>query len=119
MRSLSLIPILAALPILVTSTPAPASQDEAPIDFNAIFKPVLSSGARLYLPNDPEYFNVNERWSNLQDPGYVAAIQPATEEDVKNIVRPYQPPYLSLAYQSKPQHTPTYSHGLISLPYRC
>ncbi|KAJ6078876.1 hypothetical protein N7467_008629 [Penicillium canescens] len=87
MRSLSLISILAALPILVASTPAPASQDEGPVDFNAIFKPVLSSGARLYLPNDPEYFKVNERWSNLQDPGYVAAIQPATEEDVKNIVK--------------------------------
>jgi hypothetical protein len=118
MRSLSLISILAALPILVASTQAPASQDEGPVDFNAIFKPVLSSGARLYLPNDPEYFKVNERWSNLQDPSYVAAIQPATEEDVKNIVCPY-PGYLPLAYCSKPQYIPIYTHGLISLSCRC
>lgn len=71
--------------MLATSTPAPASRDEGP-DFKTIFSPVLSSHAVLYLPNDPEYFKLNERWSNLEDPGYVAAIQPATEEDVKNIV---------------------------------
>nr|ADY16695.1 TqaG [Penicillium aethiopicum] len=80
-----LIPILAGLPILARSTLALASQDEGP-DFKAIFSPVLSSGARLFLPGDPEYFKVNERWSNLEDPQYDAAIQPATELDVKNIV---------------------------------
>ena len=80
-----LISILAGLPILARSTLALASRDEVP-DFKAIFSPVLSSGAHLYLPGDPEYFKVNERWSNLEDPQYVAAIQPATELDVKNIV---------------------------------
>ncbi|KAJ5150178.1 hypothetical protein N7448_001756 [Penicillium atrosanguineum] len=80
-----LIPILAGLPILARSTLALASRDEGP-DFKAIFSPVLSSGAHLFLPGDPEYFKVNERWSNLEDPQYDAAIQPATELDVKNIV---------------------------------
>lgn len=84
MRS-CLISMLAALPLLAASSPAPAGQDQTP-DFKAIFTPVLSSRARIYLPGDPEYFKVDERWSNLQNPSYVAAIQPATESDVKNIV---------------------------------
>jgi hypothetical protein len=80
------VPLLATLTNLVASAATITPRDDGPADFKAIFEPVLSPGARLYLPGDPDYFNMTERWSNLFDPSYIAAIQPATEGDVQNIV---------------------------------
>ncbi|KAL4973302.1 hypothetical protein BDW66DRAFT_162229 [Aspergillus desertorum] len=62
-----LLPALALLIAAATSTPA-ASPDDAPIDINALFGPVLSDKARVYVPGDPDYPGITKRWSNLQNP---------------------------------------------------
>jgi hypothetical protein len=73
----SLMPFMVALATTVTS------HYDDPINIKSLLGPLLSPGAQLYLPSDPEYYGVNERWSNIGAPLYAAAVQPATEEDVR------------------------------------
>lgn len=79
-----LVRLLPALGGLISSATCTTTGDS--IDIRALFGPGLSSGANVYIPGDAGYFSTNERWSNLQNPSYVAAIQPASEEDVVYIV---------------------------------
>ncbi|KAL4904273.1 hypothetical protein BDW74DRAFT_178854 [Aspergillus multicolor] len=87
----SIFTLLQALALLATAAvvnvQAQASAANSSIDFHALFRPVLSHKANIYTPGDPQYPGINERWSNLHNPSYVAAIHPATEQDVANIVR--------------------------------
>ncbi|KAL3477780.1 hypothetical protein BJX99DRAFT_257152 [Aspergillus californicus] len=75
------------LPALGVLTSVTSTTTENPINIKALFSPGLSSEANVYVPGDAAYFSTNERWSNLQTPSYVAAIQPASEDDVVHIVR--------------------------------
>ncbi|GFF58651.1 6-hydroxy-D-nicotine oxidase [Aspergillus udagawae] len=107
---LYVVPLLATLTNLVASAATITPRDDGPADFKAIFEPVLSPGARLYLPGDPDYFNMTERWSNLFDPSYIAAIQPATEGDVQSIIKAaneHEIPFLATgsAHSVKPGYT--------------
>ncbi|KAH1604126.1 hypothetical protein KXV73_000463 [Aspergillus fumigatus] len=59
-------------------------------DIAAIFGPVLTPEAHIFLPSDGDYEdNVMARWSTFNDPSYVATVKPATETDVQAI-REYQ-----------------------------
>ncbi|KAF4221567.1 hypothetical protein CNMCM5878_008815 [Aspergillus fumigatiaffinis] len=77
----SLMLFMVALATTVTS------HYDDPINIKSLLGPLLSPGAQLYLPSDPEYYGVNERWSNIGAPLYAAAVQPATEEDVRITVK--------------------------------
>ncbi|KAL6239740.1 hypothetical protein BDW75DRAFT_249770 [Aspergillus navahoensis] len=69
---------------------APASNPNINTDINitALFGPSLSPSARIFLPSDPEYTSaITQRASTYDEPEYIAAIKPATEEDVQAIVR--------------------------------
>lgn len=56
-------------------------------DIAAIFGPVLTPEAHIFLPSDGDYDdNVMARWSTFNDPSYVATVKPATETDVQAIV---------------------------------
>jgi hypothetical protein len=53
------------------------------------FQGCLSPGAKIYFPSDPSYVNETiQRWTVYEEPTYIAAIKPATDDDVKAIVRP-------------------------------
>ncbi|RDW92974.1 FAD-binding oxidoreductase [Aspergillus mulundensis] len=83
----SIFKLLPALALLATPAVVNAAAGDSSIDFHALFRPVLSEKANIYTTGDTGYPGVNERWSNLQNPSFVAAIQPATEQDVANTVR--------------------------------
>ena len=56
-------------------------------DIKAIFGPSLSNGAEILLPSDANYTtNLTQRWDKFAEPQYTAAIKPATEQDVSEIV---------------------------------
>ncbi|KAL5365929.1 hypothetical protein BJX96DRAFT_182060 [Aspergillus floccosus] len=55
-------------------------------DIVGIFQPVLSSAAKIFLPTDINFTEVTPRWSTYESPSYLAAIKPATEQDVQAIV---------------------------------
>ncbi|PCG89579.1 FAD-binding, type 2 [Penicillium occitanis (nom. inval.)] len=80
-----------ALPFL--SAMVSASQ----VNLNALFKPHLSSGARIILPSSQNYTTqAIQRWTVWEEPTYIGAIQPATEEDVEQIVKiAAKPPFLA------------------------
>ncbi|KAL5000330.1 hypothetical protein BDV10DRAFT_183398 [Aspergillus recurvatus] len=78
--ALALGPVLAA--------PVSNSNTDPNINITALFGPSLSPSARIYLPSDPEYTTaITQRASTYDEPEYIAAIKPATEEDVQAIVR--------------------------------
>ncbi|EAW08664.1 FAD-binding oxidoreductase [Aspergillus clavatus NRRL 1] len=80
-----MLPYLAPLVAVLATTVA--GHGQSPVDMQALLGPLLSPSAQLYLPNDAEYAGVNERWSSIGGPSYAAAVRPATEEDVRNIVK--------------------------------
>ncbi|KAI1470392.1 FAD-binding domain-containing protein [Daldinia caldariorum] len=49
--------------------------------------PLLSPGSAIFLPSDPEWSDVNERWNTLEPPDIEVVVQPAKESDVPKIVR--------------------------------
>ncbi|KAI1660859.1 FAD-binding domain-containing protein [Daldinia decipiens] len=49
--------------------------------------PLLSPNSAIFLPSDPEWANVNERWNTLAPPDIEIVVQPAEESDVPIIVR--------------------------------
>lgn len=52
-----------------------------------LFRPALSPEAGIFLSADEVYnTEVTPRWSTFNDPSYIAAIKPETEEDVQSIV---------------------------------
>lgn len=56
-------------------------------DIAAIFGPVLTPEAHIFLPSDGDYDdNVMARWSTFNAPSYVATVKPAMETDVQAIV---------------------------------
>ncbi|KAI1746384.1 hypothetical protein F4680DRAFT_401248 [Xylaria scruposa] len=53
-----------------------------------LFGPSLSPDAAIYLASEPNYTaHVTQRWSTHDAPSYIATIQPASVEDVRNIVK--------------------------------
>ncbi|KAL4909258.1 hypothetical protein BDW74DRAFT_187496 [Aspergillus multicolor] len=76
---------------LAWAAPAPQTAPDPPdsdsdIDINEIFRDSLSSGARIFLPDDPEYTaQITQRWSTYNSPSFIAAIKPATEKDAQTI----------------------------------
>lgn len=52
-----------------------------------LFRPALSPESGVFLYADEAYnTEVTPRWSTFKDPSYIAAIKPASEEDVQSIV---------------------------------
>ncbi|OTB10566.1 hypothetical protein K445DRAFT_69980 [Daldinia sp. EC12] len=49
--------------------------------------PLLSPGSGIFLPSDPEWSDLNERWNTLAPPDIEVVVQPAKESDVPIIVR--------------------------------
>ncbi|PSR81486.1 hypothetical protein BD289DRAFT_372588 [Coniella lustricola] len=53
-----------------------------------LFGPSLSADANIYLITDQDYAaHVTQRWTTHSAPSYLGAIQPATIQDVQNIVK--------------------------------
>ncbi|RHZ49215.1 FAD-dependent monooxygenase fmqD [Aspergillus thermomutatus] len=80
---------LALVPFVISNFLTEATSNIGSDDNNliAIFRPVLTPGAQIFLLSDSDYDNnVMPRWSTFKDPSYVATIKPATEEDVQAIV---------------------------------
>jgi hypothetical protein len=77
--------LLLALTAVVTAESHPNATN-----INAIFRPVLSSEAQIYLPTGANYDDVATRWSTYKEPSYIATIKPATERDVRMIVSTVQ-----------------------------
>lgn len=54
----------------------------------SIFEPHVSESTRLFFPSDKGFTEeVTQRWTTWERPSFIAAIKPATEEDVAAIVR--------------------------------
>jgi hypothetical protein len=52
-----------------------------------LFRPSLSPESEIFLSADEVYnTEVTPRWSTFKDPSYIAAIKPASQEDVQSIV---------------------------------
>lgn len=57
-------------------------------DIKSILGPQLSAGAAaIVLPNDPDFKDMNARFSEYRRPTYIAAVKVATEQDVVSVVR--------------------------------
>jgi hypothetical protein len=57
-------------------------------NLTALYGPSLSPGARIVLSTDVNYTQtITQRWTVYGAPKYLGAIQPATEDDIKNVVR--------------------------------
>ncbi|KAL2871241.1 uncharacterized protein BJX67DRAFT_343924 [Aspergillus lucknowensis] len=53
-----------------------------------LFRPVLSAEAEFFYPSWANWTeNVQQRWTDYLAPTYMGAIQPATVEDIQNIVK--------------------------------
>ncbi|KAI2621292.1 hypothetical protein GGR54DRAFT_96717 [Hypoxylon sp. NC1633] len=57
-------------------------------DFEALFRPYVSSGVEIATPSDADFANVaSPRWSTWRAPTFQAAIKPVIESDLQEIVR--------------------------------
>ncbi|KAL2810523.1 hypothetical protein BJX63DRAFT_422986 [Aspergillus granulosus] len=73
------------LPLLVANAAFGLAQNTT---LEALFRPVLSCEAEFFYPSwDNWTEEVQQRWTDYQAPTYIGAIQPATVEDVQNIVK--------------------------------
>jgi hypothetical protein len=60
---------------------------EKRLDITQAFKSGLTRGTQIYLPSQPNYANeTTQRWTEYEEPTYVAAIKPANANDVRAIV---------------------------------
>ena len=85
--------MIAGLGLLIaTSLSAPTIQGTTRLDtfekrdLASTLAPRLSSGATILFPQDPEWQNVTERWTKYLAPSFKVAIEPACENDVREIV---------------------------------
>ncbi|CAF9942179.1 MAG: hypothetical protein HETSPECPRED_005383 [Heterodermia speciosa] len=86
--------MIAGLGLLIaTSLSAPTVQGTTRLDtfekrdLASTLAPRLSSGATIIFPQDPEWQNVTERWTKYLAPSFKVAIEPACENDVREIVK--------------------------------
>ena len=49
--------------------------------------PLLSKGATLYFPGNPQFANATSRWSAYAEPQIAVVVEPATAGDVSTTVR--------------------------------
>ncbi|KAL8783314.1 MAG: hypothetical protein Q9195_009422, partial [Heterodermia aff. obscurata] len=86
--------MIAGLGLLITtSLSAPTIQGTTRLDtfekrdLASTLAPRLSSGATIIFPQNPEWQNVTERWTKYLAPSFKVAIEPACENDVREIVK--------------------------------
>lgn len=71
-----------------SAAPEPGAGTLSRNDIRQLFGPSLSAGASILMPSDQNYTElVTQRWTIHEAPSFLATIQPATVEDVENIVR--------------------------------
>ena len=78
--------------LIATSLSAPTIQGTTRLntfekrDLASTLAPRLSSGATIIFPQDPNWQIVTERWTKYLAPSFKVAIEPACENDVREIV---------------------------------
>ncbi|KAL3461916.1 hypothetical protein BJX64DRAFT_150703 [Aspergillus heterothallicus] len=73
------------IPLLVANAALSLAQNAT---LETLFRPVLSCEAEFFYPSwDNWTEKVQQRWTDYLAPTYIGAIQPATVEDVQNIVK--------------------------------